>query len=47
MDPQVKCEFRAWKPEEVIRIAQEQQAQRIAAAAQSQTTAMVKVASGS
>jgi hypothetical protein len=40
-DPQVKCNFRAWKPEEVFRLAQEQQEQRIAAA---QAGAMVKVA---
>lgn len=45
MDPQVNCEFRAWKPEEVVRIAQEQQAQRIAAAqAQGEKSAIVKVA---
>jgi hypothetical protein len=32
LDPGVKCQFRAWKADEVIRVAQEQQAQRIAAA---------------
>lgn len=40
MDPQVKCEFRAWKPEEVVRVAQELQAQRMAAA---QAPVMLKV----
>jgi hypothetical protein len=40
MDPQVKCEFRAWKPEEVMRVAQEEQAQRLAAA---QAPVMLKV----
>lgn len=40
MDPQVTCQFRAWKPEEIVRIAQEQQAQRLAAAPAS----LVKVA---
>jgi hypothetical protein len=32
LDPGVKCQFRAWKTDEVIRVAQEQEAQRVAAA---------------
>jgi hypothetical protein len=40
MDPQVKCEFRAWKADEVVRMAQEYQAQRVAAA---QAQGMLKV----
>jgi hypothetical protein len=32
LDAAVKCQFRAWKADEVIRVAQEQQAQRVAAA---------------
>lgn len=31
-NPAMKCEYRAWKPEEVVRMAQEVQAQRLAAA---------------
>jgi hypothetical protein len=32
IEPGVKCQFRAWKAEDVMRIAQEQQTQRVAAA---------------
>jgi hypothetical protein len=41
MDPQVTCQFRAWKPQEIMAIAQQQQDERLAAA---QTPAVVKVA---
>jgi hypothetical protein len=41
MDPQVTCQFRAWKPQEVMAIAQQRQDERLAAA---QTPAIVKVA---
>lgn len=36
LEPSVNCQFRAWKPEEVVAIAQQQQAQRLAAAATQQ-----------
>jgi hypothetical protein len=32
LDAGVKCEYHAWKAEDVVRVAQEQQAQRLAAA---------------
>jgi hypothetical protein len=32
LDPAVKCQFRAWKPQEVVQVAQAQYAQRVAAA---------------
>ena len=46
MDPGVQCRFRAWKPEEVVQLAQEQQQLRAAAATHvmASAPAMVKVA---
>ena len=41
LDPAVKCQFRAWKPQEVVQIAQAQYAQRMAAA---QASGFVNVA---
>ena len=40
-DPKLQCQFRAWKPEEVVRVAQEQYEQRLAA---QQAASAVKVA---
>jgi hypothetical protein len=46
MEAGVKCEFRAWTPDEVVRVAQEMQMQRVAAGSAMDKPLMAPVATG-
>lgn len=46
MESGVKCEYRAWKPEEVVQVAQQMQAQQLLAGAAIQTPVIAQATTG-